>query len=205
MKAIVFTVKTKPIETDTTLEELYQEQYNNIEETYYRPNQKIEEMQTWHPSFSRTLGIGVVSLNNNDSPQSVVLSNNSEVDLLKEFSEGCRSFNGPFVSYDGLWFDVPFLLARYSILGIDPPNSSFCNQIKFRSFPHYDINSIYGSWGRFPTSLSLLSHTFGIKYDEPASYPIWLKEVTVEDVEKLLLRRVQVISEIYLKMRKVFI
>lgn len=202
MGAIIFTVKTVPIE-NPELEELFEENSNSIKETFFQSDRKILEAKIWHPSFSKVLGIGIASIDNKTDPEYTILQGD-EKDILSSFGEGCKSFNGPFVSYDGLWFDIPFLLGRYAALGIDPPNSSFCNQIKFRSFPHYDVSSLYSSWGRFPTSLPLLAHTFGLKYDEPVSYLAWLKTATEKDIEKMLKERVEVILKIYLKMKKVF-
>lgn len=63
-----------------------------------------------------------------------------------------------YVHFNGLDFDIPFILQRaikHNIQLSEFNLRNFLNLVRFRTKPHYDIMQIMSSWGRNPISLDL--------------------------------------------------
>ncbi len=77
--------------------------------------------------------------------------------LLDDFIDYITSYenmykNCRYVHFNGLDFDVPFILYKCAQHGIEPP-PRFCNLTRFRTDYHYDIMQVLSAWGRFAVSL----------------------------------------------------
>lgn len=64
-----------------------------------------------------------------------------EKDILTQFWERIGKYGKPlFISYNGIKFDVPFILRRSMKHGIEPTNREFLQIAKFIPFPpHFDV------------------------------------------------------------------
>jgi predicted PolB exonuclease-like 3'-5' exonuclease len=51
-----------------------------------------------------------------------------------------------FVSYNGLGFDVPFILRRSAFYKIAPKNNNFLNLKRFSFDPHFDVATYLSDW-----------------------------------------------------------
>ena len=68
-----------------------------------------------------------------------------------------------FVSYNGLGFDVPFILRRSAFHGILPKNNSFLNLKRFSFDPHFDVVTYLSDWSpQKMISLKLACDYFGV-------------------------------------------
>ena len=66
--------------------------------------------------------------------------------ILKEFNQVAASITGVFIHYNGLNFDIPFILQRMAHHGIRPQNRRLTNLRRFSSDPHMDLMMAYYNW-----------------------------------------------------------
>jgi len=95
--------------------------------------------------FGRVVCISIGYISNG----SIILKSffgHDEEAILNDFNDAIRNFNGLFIHYNGLNFDVPFILQRLSHHYIPLSNLAFKNLRKFSEFPHYDLMQIYYNW-----------------------------------------------------------
>lgn len=70
----------------------------------------------------------------------IALTNESERIILESFWTQVAGFNGIFISFNGIRFDVPFIIRRSMVYDIAPTNQSFLNYTKYNPFPpHFDV------------------------------------------------------------------
>lgn len=91
------------------------------------------------------------------------LYGHDELQLLNDFNEVIRNINGIFIHYNGLNFDIPFILQRMAHHGIRLSNERFRNLARFRSEPHFDLMQQYYNWDMQKVlSLGILAELHGI-------------------------------------------
>ncbi len=67
--------------------------------------------------------------------------------ILEEFNAICAKITtGPFIHYNGLNFDVPFILQRMAHHGIRPSNPRFTQLRRYSNDPHFDVMMAYYNW-----------------------------------------------------------
>ena len=74
------------------------------------------------------------------------LCGHDEFKILDDFNRIIKTINGVFIHYNGLNFDIPFILQRMAHHGIPPSNHRFKNLRKFSSDPHLDLMMQYYNW-----------------------------------------------------------
>lgn len=75
-----------------------------------------------------------------------------------------NKFSGLFISFNGLGFDVPFILRRSMILGIRPTHQRFCDTYKYQKIPHRDVYLMISEYDRgFTASLDLACDVCGVE------------------------------------------
>lgn len=98
---------------------------------------------------------------NNEDPITLY---GEEKDILQAFWESIADFNGVFVSYNGLRFDVPFIITRSMYHRLKPTNKNFLQKRRFSFYPHFDIHALLSDWGeQRGISLKLACEFFGIR------------------------------------------
>jgi len=90
-----------------------------------------------------------------------------EETLLRDFVSYLSQWHDKYVHYNGLDFDVVFILFKCMQYGIELP-TKFCNLIRFRFEPHFDIMQALSSWGKFPISLAEALTVFGLQNSKDA-------------------------------------
>lgn len=99
------------------------------------------------------------------------MGNTSELALVGEEKEILENFwnmikshkSALFISYNGLSFDVPFIVKRSMHWGILPTNQTFLNTKRFQKYPHFDVKDIISDFDKFAApSLRLACDLFGI-------------------------------------------
>lgn len=75
----------------------------------------------------------------------VAITNDDEKKLLETFWEHLAKYNGLFISYNGVRFDVPYIIKRSMKYGIKPTNNAFLMHTKFDPMPpHADVMLMIG-------------------------------------------------------------
>ena len=88
----------------------------------------------------------------------------SERAILEKFWKILAPFKGLFISFNGLGFDVPFILKRSMKYDLIPTSNDFLDQKRFSRKPHFDVKLIIGDWDRYaPGTLRLICEHLGIE------------------------------------------
>jgi len=130
------------------------------------------EMQKLHyrfhePQFAKVVCIGTLFDDGEGNIHRQQFSDmDNEENVVREFIEYTTQYcdnymHARFVHFNGLDFDVPFLLYKCAEYEIVPP-ARFCNLIRFRSDVHYDIMQLLSAWGKFAISLREACISFGV-------------------------------------------
>jgi hypothetical protein len=82
------------------------------------------------------------------------LCDHDESRILEEFNKIIQSVRGVFIHYNGLNFDIPFILQRMAYHRIRPSNERFSMLRRYSSDPHFDLMMQYYNWD-FTRVLSL--------------------------------------------------
>ncbi len=88
----------------------------------------------------------------------------TEKELLQTFWDVIKDFQGTFVTFNGLRFDVQFVITRSMYHQIQPTNRNFLNKRRFSFYPHFDTYALLSDWGdQRGISLKLACDFFGIR------------------------------------------
>jgi predicted PolB exonuclease-like 3'-5' exonuclease len=162
------------------------------------------------PFLGQVLAIGMRLYNDaSGEAKDKVISEPDEEATLHAFIE---TINHPasqdlrYVHFNGLNFDVPFIIIRAAIHGISIRNSRFMNLRRFNYDPHVDLMQFLSRWGREGVSLETACHAFGI----PSPKEGEVKGNTVaeaflrgdlEAVNDYVMRDVDATHQLFLKIR----
>jgi predicted PolB exonuclease-like 3'-5' exonuclease len=139
---LVFDIETVPFKD---------EEYSDIQKSYIQkklsaalrrdpslnPEDKVGELKGTDPYLSRVVCIGLYYP---ETGQQLALTNPDEALILQAFWDNIRGYNGLFVSYNGVKFDVPYIIRRSIRHGIAPSNKNFMLYTKYDPFPpHFDV------------------------------------------------------------------
>lgn len=93
--------------------------------------------------------------------QSIALTNDSEKVILESFWEQIKGYNGIYITFNGVQFDVPFIIKRSIVYGLKPSNLSFIQHTKFNAYPpHFDVMLQNGRYNGY--SLKETCDFFGV-------------------------------------------
>ena len=119
-----------------------------------------------------------------------------------------RGFKGVFVSYNGLDFDVPFILMRSIKYDIEPSNTDFTNTRRFSQYPHYDVMHWAASWDRFKiVSLRALADFMGLpspKEGEIEACNVYqaFQDGRIDEIAEYCLKDTEVTLKTFVKLKK---
>ena len=87
-----------------------------------------------------------------------------EEEILLRFWSTISGFKGLYISFNGLNFDVPFILKRSMVLKIGSTNNNFLNTKRFIRFPHFDVMQVLADYnpGNYAT-LDLACDSLGVE------------------------------------------
>lgn len=89
------------------------------------------------PYLSKIICIGLYYPQTN---QRTALTNDLEHNILEAFWNAIRTERGLFISYNGVRFDVPYIIKRSMKYRIKPTNTEFLNHTKYNpNPPHFDV------------------------------------------------------------------
>lgn len=119
------------------------------------------------PFFGQVLCIGLRwCSSDSDQFKDFVVYEGDEEQTLRKFFEiinSPKSRNVRFVHYNGLGFDIPFLIIRAAHYGILIDNTRFKNLRRFTFDYHVDLMMFLASWSSYnAASLDVVCQSFGI-------------------------------------------
>ncbi len=133
-----------------------------------------------NPFFGEIMCIGMYRKHNNNGSMEdgeTVLTG-TETQILSNFWKVIKDFKGLFIHYNGLGFDIPFVIIRSMILGLKPSNDLFLNLRRFTTWPHHDVAMVLANWDKYGmVSLRLACDMMGIPSPKEG-------EIKAENVEK---------------------
>lgn len=66
--------------------------------------------------------------------------------VLTGFNDVIENFRGDYLHYNGLSFDIPFLLQRYANNRIEEADGRLNTLARYRTSPHFDLMQIWANW-----------------------------------------------------------
>ena len=133
-----------------------------------------------NPYFGEIVCIGMYRKNNTSGKmqEGETALVGTETQILDKFWSIISKFNGTYLSYNGLGFDVPFIKVRSMINTIKPTNTNFLNTKRFSAWPHHDVAMLLADWDKFKmVSLRLACEVMGIPSPKEG-------EIKAENVEQ---------------------
>lgn len=108
-----------------------------------------------------------ISLGLYDEPSGTIrlksVAGDNEKELLSGFNEVIANFKGDYLHYNGLGFDIPFILQRMAYNRIKPAEKRISQLARYRTSPHYDLMQVWANWDYTRTKpLSVLSKIVGL-------------------------------------------
>ncbi|MEJ2637128.1 MAG: ribonuclease H-like domain-containing protein [Calditrichia bacterium] len=99
-----------------------------------------------HGDFGKIICISVAYISPEETIRLKSFYGDEERDILLEFNELVKNHRGVFIHYNGLSFDIPFILQRMAHHSIPPSSKRFCDLRRFSSDPHFDVMMHYYNW-----------------------------------------------------------
>ncbi len=131
-------------EYSETVQEKIQQKIDRQKER--NPDFDYSYFASTHGDFGKIICISLGYINDDGSIKLKSLYGHKEEEILREFDKICRGIRGKFIHYNGLNFDIPFILQRMAHHGIRPSNSRFTNLRRFSNDPHFDLMMQYYNW-----------------------------------------------------------
>lgn len=164
MEHLALDIETIPARPLAEYSESTQEQIERriARASEYDPEMNYEKFASLSGDLGRIVCISVGYIND-DKIRTKSFCGEDEVAILTEFNELMSRVKGPFITYNGLGFDVPFILRRLCHHGMRPSAPRFANLKRFQQDPHLDVMMCYYNWdNRGTLSLGVLAETYGL-------------------------------------------
>lgn len=206
MDSLSFDIETIPQRAPFSI--IQEEEFSRKLETYLskRSEEDVEEAQRLlmgtSPYYGEIICIGL-GYENGDGEFKTRSLIGEEPLILTNFWNLISKFTGTFVSYNGLEFDVPFILARSMKHNIKVTNKNFIDTRRFQKYPHFDVKQVMSDWDRFRScTLRLACDHLGIP--SPKENDIKAKDVAkafaegrIEEIQEYCLRDVKATLQIF--------
>lgn len=186
METLTFDIETIPQQEPLT--DIQQEELNRqLEKTFARNLEITEEekfktrrlLMATNPFYGEIICIGLHKAVGDEFGTTALIG--SERVILEKFWKILTTFKGLYISFNGLGFDIPFILKRSMKYGLIPTSNDFLDLKRFSRKPHFDVKLIIGDWDRYaPGTLRLICEHLGI--DSPKEGIV--KAENVEDEYK---------------------
>lgn len=208
---IVFDIETIPMQDKMSEQQLMllKKMFNTAKKRQYPDGYTFKEARELRnmlmgtsPFLGEIVTIGVYRITTKGTIQERALMG-TEKEILESFWKGIETFKGLFVSFNGLGFDVSFILKRSMKHGIAPTNNSFLDVRRYSRFPHFDIKLVIGDYDRYaPGTLDLLTTFLGV--ETPKSGKIHASQVfaaykakNIKGIADYCLKDVKATFEVY--------
>ncbi|MBT7929340.1 hypothetical protein HN682_05440 [Candidatus Peregrinibacteria bacterium] len=165
MNILIFDIETIP--QQTPLSDLQEETLQRkLDKFTIKDNEDLigirNRIMATSPYFGEIVCIGAMKVYGDESGSISLVG--TEKEILTRWWEIIKKHKGVFVHYNGLGFDVPFILKRSMFHGIEPTHKQFADTKRFQRYPHFDVQQILADWDRYQTaSLELACEFLGVK------------------------------------------
>ena len=212
MLYFIFDIETVPLaDLSAPLEEqVARRTSREVEKGRLSPEEAESLVRSVSPFFGRVLAIGMRRYDDQSGEtKDKVIAEGDEEATLRSFFE---IIDHPayqdvrFVHFNGLNFDVPYLIVRAVMHEIPVKNRRFKDQRRFRFDAHIDVMQFLTNWGRDWVSLEVACHAFGIpspKEGEVKGETVAgaFEEGNLAAVEEYVLRDVEATYQLFLKIK----
>jgi len=213
MAYLVLDIETIPRSViDKTVEEAVAKKVqSHIDRTGDDPKNAESLIRSTSPFFGQVLCIGLRWLQDDGSSKDKVICEENEEATLKEFFKiinHSSSKNARYIHYNGLGFDIPFLIVRAAHYGIEIDNWNFKDLRRFSYKSHIDLMMFLCNWNNYNAlSMDIACRSFGIsspkegdvKGDTVANA---FKEGNIEAVNEYVMRDVEATHQLLEKLKK---
>ena len=213
MANLVLDIETvpRPIIDEAVEEVIAQKTQARIEKTGDNPENAESLIRSVSPFFGQVLCVGMRWLQDDGSSRDKVVCESNEEVTLQVFFD---IINHPstrgvkFVHYNGMGFDIPFLMIRAAHFGIAVTNQKFTNLRRFTFDNHIDLMLYLCNWNSYNSvSMDIACRSFGIsspkegevKGDTVAKA---YDEGNIEAVNEYVMRDVEATHQLYEKLRQ---
>jgi len=184
LESLTFDIETRPQQGQ--LSEIQEEELSKKLRRYLERHPQADKDEARRlimgtsPYFGEIVVIGLLKELNGET-DTLALSG-TEQEILTRFWDIVGKHRGVFISYNGLSFDVPFIINRSLNQQTRPSNADFINTRRYSKFPHFDVKEVIADWDRFAApTLRLACELTGVESPKEG-------EVKAEDVEKVSLQ-----------------
>jgi predicted PolB exonuclease-like 3'-5' exonuclease len=147
-------------ELDKQLEKTFSK---NVDWTEEEKEKYRKLIMATNPFYGEIICIGLYRTTNDGVMFDSKALVGKEKTILTSFWKILESFKGVFISFNGLGFDVPFILKRSMKYGIIPTNNDFLDMKRFSRKPHFDVKLVMGDWDKYAFgTLRLMCDYLGI-------------------------------------------
>ena len=145
---LAFDIETVPAKELSDYSALVQEKVNDkiarIQER--NPDYDYNQFASIHGDFSRIICISMGYILKEGKIKLKSFHGDDEREILTNFNEILKPFNGIFIHYNGLNFDGPTVIQRMAHHEIMPSNRRFGNLRRYSTEPHFDVMMQYYNW-----------------------------------------------------------
>ena len=182
-----------------------------IERTGDDPENAESLIRSTSPFFGQVLCIGMRWLQDDGSARDKVVCEDNEQATLQAFFDIVNhpsSRGAKFVHYNGLGFDIPFLLVRAAHYGIEINNYSFKDLRRFSFKSHIDVMMYLCNWNNYNSvSMDVACRSFGIpspKEGEVKGETVAkaFEDGNIDAVNDYVMRDVEATHQLFDKVRK---
>lgn len=209
--SLTFDIETIPYE-DSELSEIQKEEIERKVDKYLskNPGEDMQEAKRLimgtSPYFGKIIVIGLLKADAQGDYETLALKGDDEQKILRDFWSILSRHKGLFISYNGLSFDVPFILKRSMKHQIPTTNRDFMMTYRFKKHPHFDVKEVISDYDRFAApTLHLACDHVGVpspKEGEVKASEVYdaYKEGRLQEIADYCVRDVKSTYEVYKKL-----
>ena len=211
MNTLTFDIETIPQQEPLT--DIQQQELNRQLEKIYARNlnwtdkEKLKHkrlIMATNPFFGEIICLGLYKTEGTLHDSIALIG--TEPYILDRFWNIIKSFRGLFISFNGLNFDVPFILKRSMKHGIKPTSNDFLDLRRFSRKPHFDSKLIIGDWDKYAMgTLRLVCDHLGVESPKEGEVKAEnveeeFKKGNIQEIAGYCLKDVKATHETYLKL-----
>ena len=213
MAFLILDIETVPRPTiDGTVEKAVSKKVKSyIERTGDDPENAESLIRSTSPFFGKVLCIGMRWLQDDDGAKDKVICGENEDSTLRAFFDIINhpsSKNIRFIHYNGLGFDIPFLIVRAAHHGIEINNWNFKDLRRFSYKSHIDLMMFLCNWNNYnAVSMDIACRSFGTpspKGGEVTGDTVAkaYEEGNIPAVEEYVMRDVEATHQLFIKIEQ---
>jgi len=139
------TIPVKPMsEYSETIQQKIRERIEKRQER--DPEFNYEYFASIHPDFGKIICISLGYIGEAEEIHLKSLAGEDEFQILNEFNSIIANHNGIYIHYNGLNFDIPFIIQRMTYYRLAPAGRTIANLRRYSADPHLDIMMLYYNW-----------------------------------------------------------